>query len=34
MIFVFLRLTSLSMIVFKSIHVAANGNILFFFMAE
>ena len=34
MIFVFLCLISLSMIISRSIHVAANGIISFFFMAE
>ena len=34
MIFVFLWLTSLSMIISRSIHVAENGIISFFFMAE
>ena len=34
MIFVFLYLTSLSMTISRSIHVAANGIILFFFMAK
>ena len=34
MIFVFLWLTSLSMIISKSLHVAANGIISFLFMAE
>ena len=34
MVFVFLCLTSLSMIISRSIHVAANGVISFFFMAE
>ena len=34
MVFVFLFLTSLSMIISNCIHVAANGLILFFFMAE
>ena len=34
MIFVFLYLTLLSMIIYRSIHVAANGFFLFFFMAE
>ena len=34
MIFVFLSLSSLSMIISRSIHVAANGIISFFFMAE
>ena len=34
MIFVFLWLTSLSMIISRSIRVAANGIISFFFMAE
>ena len=34
MIFVFLCLTSLSMTISRSIHVAANGIILFFFKAE
>ena len=32
--FVFVWLTSLSMIISRSIHVAANGIISFFFMAE
>ena len=34
MIFVFLWLTSLSMTISRFIHVAANGIISFFFMAE
>ena len=34
MIFVLFCLTSLSMIISRSIHVAANGIISFFFMAE
>ena len=34
MLFVFLWLTSLSMGISSSIHVAANGIILFFFMGE
>ena len=34
MMFVFIQLTSLSMIISRSIHVAANGIISFFFMAE
>ena len=34
MIFVFLWLNSLSMTISRSIHVAANGMISFFFMAE
>ena len=34
MIFVFLYLNSLSMILSRSIHVAANDIISFFFMAE
>ena len=34
MIFVFIWLTSLSMVVSKSIHVAANDIILLFFMAN
>ena len=34
MIFVFLWLTSLNMIVSRSIHIAANGIISFFLMAE
>ena len=34
MIFVFLCLTSLNMIISRSIHVAVNGIIPFFFMAE
>ena len=34
MVFVFLCLASLIMIIFRSTHVAANGIILFFFMAE
>ena len=34
LIFVFVWLTSLSMIMSKSIHVAANGITSFFFMAE
>ena len=33
-IFVFVRLTSLSITMSRSIHVAANGIILFFLMAE
>ena len=32
MVFVFVRLTSLSMIISKSTHVAANGIILFLFL--
>ena len=34
MVFVFLFLTSLSVIISKSIHVAAYGIAPFFFMAE
>ena len=34
MVFVFLCLTSFSMIISRSIHVAGNGIILFFFMAN
>ena len=34
MIFVFLWLTSLDMIISRSIHVAANATILFFLMTE
>ena len=34
MIFVFLSLTSFSMIISKSVHVAANGMISLFFMDE
>ena len=34
MIFVFVCITSLCMIISRSIHVAANGIISFFFMAE
>ena len=34
MIFVFYRLTSLGLIISRSVHVAANGVISFFFMAE
>ena len=34
MIFVFLCLTTLSMTVSRSIHIAANGIISFFLMAE
>ena len=34
MIFIFLCLTSLSMIISRSMHIAANGIISFFFMAE
>ena len=34
MIFVFLRFTSLSMIISQSIHVTANGIVSLFFMAE
>ena len=34
MVFVFFCLSSLSMIIFRSTHVAANGMISFFFMAE
>ena len=33
MVFVFLCLTSLSMIISGSIHVASYGNISFFFMS-
>ena len=34
MLFVILRLTSLSMTISRSMHVAANGIISFFFMTE
>ena len=34
MIFVFLCLTTLSMTVSRSVHIAANGIISFFLMAE
>ena len=34
MMFVFHCLTSLSMVISRSIHIAANGIISFFFMAE
>ena len=34
MLFTFLQLTALSMIIFRSTHVAANGIISFFLMAE
>ena len=34
MVFVFLCLTSLSMIISRFIHIATKGIILFFFMAE
>ena len=34
MVFVFLFLTSLGMVISSCIHVAANGIVSFFFMAE
>ena len=34
MVFIFVWLTSLSMIISRFIHVAANGIFSFFFMAE
>ena len=34
MVFVFLYLTSFSMIISRSVHVAANGIVSFLFMAE
>ena len=34
MVFIFLCMTSLNMIISTSVHVVANGTVLFFFMAE